>query len=132
MVFYGRDKAPFSDVPQAWVNGPVYPAIYHAYKDKTDNMCDHLKLSDFCNGNPEEELEKLTKDMKLDFELIESIVLVYGAKSQNELIFMTHSEKPWVEMREGLRPYAYSEKEMSLDTMYEYYKERHERNQAKA
>ena len=45
MVFYGRDNTLFRDVPQAWVNGPVYPAIYHIYKNKAANMCDHLDSS---------------------------------------------------------------------------------------
>ena len=27
MVFFGRQRQLFSDVPQAWVNGPVYPTI---------------------------------------------------------------------------------------------------------
>lgn len=27
MVFFGRQRQLFADVPQAWVNGPVYPTI---------------------------------------------------------------------------------------------------------
>ena len=30
MVFFGRSKTLFADVPQAWVNGPVYPSIYES------------------------------------------------------------------------------------------------------
>ncbi len=132
MVFYGRENVPFSDKPQAWVNGPVYPVIFHVYKTKTANMCDHLKASDFYEGAPEKGLEEICDNIHLDFELLESIILLYGSKTQNDLIFLTHSEKPWVEMREGLRPFDRSERELSLDTMYQYYKERHERNMAKA
>jgi len=132
MVFYGREALVFADRPQAWVNGPVYPAIYHEYKDKTANMCDHLKLSDFSEKAPETALSEISSSMDLDFELIESIVLLYGAKSQNELIFLTHSEQPWVEQREGLRPFDRSEKELSLDTMHDFYKARHDRNRQKA
>lgn len=132
MVFYGKENVPFSEKPQAWVNGPVYPSIYHMYKDKAVNMCDHLRESAFYDGKPEDGLAELTSGMKLDFELLESIILLYGSKTQNDLIFMTHSEKPWVEKREGLRPFDRSERELSLDTMYDYYKERHDRNRAKA
>lgn len=132
MVFYGREVLPFDDVPQAWVNGPVYPSIYHQYKSKTANMCDHLKATDFFEGPVEEELERLTNNMAdLDFELLESVIMLYGRKSQNDLIFLTHSELPWVEKREGLRPFDRSEKELSLDTMHDYYKARHERNMAR-
>lgn len=34
-------------------------------------------------------------------------------------------------MREGLKPYDYSDREISLDTMHDYYKERYDRNRAK-
>lgn len=133
MVFYGKGKVPFSDKPQAWVNGPVYPEVYYAYKDKTANMCDHLQASDFCEGAPEEAMRELADRLHgLDFELLESVILLYGSKSQNDLIFITHSETPWVEAREGLKPFERSNKELSLDTMREYYKERHDRNMAKA
>ena len=132
MVFYGKENVPFLEKPQAWVNGPVYPSIYYAYKDKAANMCDHLDVSAFYDGAPDEGLAKLTESMNLDFELLESIILLYGSKTQNDLIFMTHSEKPWVEKRKGLRPFGRSDRELSLDTMYNYYKERHDHNRAKA
>ena len=47
MVFFGRENTLFVNVPQAWVNGPVYPVIYDAYKDKVSGMCEHLNISDF-------------------------------------------------------------------------------------
>lgn len=132
MVFYGKENTPFIDKPQAWVNGPVYPEIYRIYKNKAVNMCDHLGSSAFCEGSAEDALAALTKDMTLDFELLESIILLYGSKTQNDLIFMTHSELPWAEKREGLRPFDRSDRELSLDTMYKYYKQRHDRNRTKA
>ena len=133
MVFYGKGNAPFADKPQVWVNGPVYPEVYLAYKGKTANMCDHLKASDFCEGEPEVAMRELTGILDgLDFELLESIILLYGSKSQNDLIFLTHSERPWAEAREGLRPFDRSNKELSLEIMYEYYKARHDHNRNKA
>lgn len=133
MVFYGKENAPFEDKPQAWVNGPVYPEIYVTYKDKTANMCDHLKASDFCEGEPWVAMSELTGMLEgLDFELLESIILLYGSKSQNDMIFLTHSERPWVEARKDLRPFDRSTQELSLDTMYEYYKARHDRNRNKS
>ena len=62
--------------------------------------------------------------------LLEQIVLMYGTKTQNQLIYLTHSEKPWCEMRDGLEPFERSNKKISLDTMYQYYAERHARNLA--
>jgi uncharacterized phage-associated protein len=135
MVFFGRENTIFAEAPEAWVNGPVYLTIYREYKDKTDNMCDHLHAEDFCTGNPISALEEITHELDFNseqLELIESVIMLYGSKTQNQLIFMTHTEKPWVEMREGLAPYQRSEKKLSFDTMYSYYKERHEHNRAKA
>lgn len=138
MVFFGRDKTLFHDTPQAWVNGPVYPSIYYRYKSKVPNMCDHMKASHFDineEGSVIDELRLLSDKMSLnkeEMELIDSVVMLYGSKTQNALIFLTHAEKPWVEKREGLRPFDRSQTELSLDTMYEYYKERHEKSRANA
>lgn len=134
MVFLGRENTLFKDVPQAWVNGPVYPAIYHEYKEKADNMCDHLDASDFYDGDPEEGFRIYSGILNLDeenTELIESIMMLYGAQTQNKLIWLTHSERPWAETRGDLPPYQRSEKEIPLDLMYLYYKERHEKNRSR-
>lgn len=131
MVMGGRENTLFPDIPQAWVNGPVYPVIYHEYKSKTANMCDHLHASDFTSGNPEEALKVVYNKLCLGHEyteLIESVITLYGAKTQNQLIFMTHSESPWAETRGQLPPFERSEKEIPLDLMYNYYLERHNRN----
>ena len=132
MVFFGRRHTLFAEVPQAWVNGPVYPCVYYKYRDRVPGMCDYLSLADFTTDeNLEEALEKVSR--ALDFtadeqELIESVITLYGAKTQNELILYTHAEQPWAEQREGLAPYQRSDRELSLDTMYAYYKARHDNN----
>jgi len=131
MVFFGRENTLFAEKPQAWVNGPVYPSIYNEYKDKTETMRDHLKLSDFYQGSLEDGFKEYAEKMNFEpdeAELLESIILLYGEKSQNHLVFFTHTEKPWTEKREGLKPFERSTAELSLDTMYSYYKERHESN----
>ena len=135
MVFFGRENTLFEDNPQAWVNGPVYPAIYYEYKDKTDDMCGHLHAKDFgCTDETlAEEAAKLAMKMGLtkdEMECIDSIVMLYGSKSQNQLIFMTHAESPWADQRKGLSPFDYSQNQISLDSMYEYYKARYDRNRA--
>ncbi len=131
MVFFGRQRQMFADVPQAWVNGPVYPAIYNVWKGR--NMCDHLSPEDFgtTGEDMDDALMSVTKQLGLDAEeiqLLEQVVLKYGSKSQNYLIFLTHSELPWCEKREGLMPYERSVAPLSLDTMCSYYSERHARN----
>ena len=131
MVFFGRDNTLFPDVPQAWVNGPVYPVIYNAYKDKVSGMCDHLDARSFGETDACLGLEAVARKLDLterQVELLESVINLYGSKTQNQLVLFTHSEKPWTEKREGLRPYEKSTMELSLDTMYQYYKERYDRN----
>ena len=133
MVFGGRENQLFADVPEAWVNGPVYPVIYEMWKDY--GMCDHLSYEDF--GTTKESamdaFKQLSNSMSMtenERGLLEQIVLMYGTKTQNQLIYLTHSEKPWCEMREGLEPFERSNKKISLDTMCKYYSERHARNLA--
>lgn len=131
MVFFGRQRQLFADVPQAWVNGPVYPTIYNMWKNR--NMCEHLAPADFETTEDvmDEALGEVTKQLGLgddEIQLLEQIVLKYGSKSQNYLIFLTHSELPWCEKREGLKPYERSVNPLSLDTMYSYYAERHTKN----
>ena len=131
MVFYGRGNTLFRETPQAWVNGPVYPSIYHIYKDKAANMCDHLDSSVFYDGDAIEGLTILTYSLGLDadqIETLESVIMMYGRQSQNQLIWLTHSEQPWASARNGLAPFEKSEREISLDLMYSYYLERHNRN----
>lgn len=136
MVSFGRENQLFACAPQAWVNGPVYPEIYYIYKDMVFGMCDHLKMDNFIHhGEDASDKERtLLKKMALtqdEIALTERVILLYGSRTQNQLILLTHSEKPWSEMREGLMPYDYSNREISLDTMHDYYKQRYDRNRAK-
>lgn len=131
MVFYGRQNTLFQDIPQAWVNGPVYPVIYYQYKDKCANMCDHLGLESFGANDIMCDFRDISLKLSLDddkMELLESVLLLYGRQTQNQLIWLTHSEVPWAEARRGLAPWEKSEKELSLDLMYEYYLNRRNRN----
>lgn len=135
LVYFGMENTLFDDVPHAWVNGPVYPVIYYEYKDKVPGMCDHLKITDFIaeDVDIQDEITRLVTKMGLtndEIDLTERVIMLYGSKTQNQLIFLTHSEKPWSEQREGMAPYEYSDKEISINTMYNYYKERYDRNRA--
>jgi len=135
MVFFGRENTLFEDIPEAWVNGPVYPVIYHIYKDKVSGMFDNLRLSDFTDIKDEESAFRMISNKmaftKDEEEFIDSVITLYGSKSENELVLYTHIEKPWSEKREGLKPYENSNEKLSLDTIYNYYRSRHKRNQEK-
>ncbi len=137
MVFFGREEVLFEEVPQAWVNGPVYPEIFHEYKGMVPSMCDHLGMEHFgVHGDMDINtcIKSLATELHLtkkQIGLIDSVIQIYGTKTQNQLILTTHSELPWSEARDGLMPYERSEKAISLDTMCSYYKERHDRNRSK-
>lgn len=133
MVFFGRENTLFEDIPQAWVNGPVYPSIYHEYRYKVANMCDHLKVEHFTDGDIHSKMESIVSKNGWDsetVELLDSIIMLYGSKTQNQLIFLTHAEMPWTEARKELPPYASSQNPISLDTMHSYYKARRERKKS--
>ncbi len=137
MVFFGRENTLVAEAPHAWVNGPVYPQIYREYKNCVPGMCDHLSPIHFGVDDIDKIPEvagKIAEELAFSddqIQLIDSVIKLYGAKTQNQLIFATHCEDPWCEMREGLRPYEKSDAEMSLDTMYRYYKDRYDRNRSK-
>ena len=136
MVFFGRENTLFDCAPEAWVNGPVYPVIYKIYRDKVSGMCDHLGYQDF--GCIEQDASDVCAVLlgglglsETENELLMRVIMLYGSKTQNQLIFMTHSEKPWSEARGTLRPFERSDRVISMDTMYAYYNERYQRNHSR-
>lgn len=138
MVFFGREQTLFAEVPQAWVNGPVYPSVYHLFSHKL-GVYDGFRKEHFCDSldveKPTDELiSELVNKMDLSKDqltLSDRILTLYGTKSQDELVLMTHCEEPWCEQREGLLPFERSDRELSLDTMYRYYKTRHDFNRSR-
>lgn len=129
-VFFKKENTLFDDLPQAWVNGPVYPAVFVQYRYK--NMRDQLTERDFAgNEDVEGELRRLAKVLSFsndEVACLDSIITLYGAKSQDELVAITHSERPWAEARAGLLPFESSNNVISLDTMYDYYNTRYQNN----
>lgn len=140
-MVYFNNKLIFEEKPEAWVNGPVYKTVYDVYKNI--GLYDQIKPQDVINPfDPKDETKcildnliaissklSLTKDQ---IEFLESIYEHYGTMSHDRLVFLTHAEEPWSEAREGLSPFDYSHKKLSLDTMFTYYSERLKRNRVKA
>ena len=120
------DKNPlFEEVPEAWVNGPVYRPIYNQLKDL--GTYNNLVLNDSYGKNIDDEFIKIKEKINLgkdQSEFIDSIFKHYGLMSHEKLVFLTHSEKPWNSAREGMGPFDYSDNKISLDLMYDFYKNR--------
>ncbi|MBS0029472.1 Panacea domain-containing protein [Chitinophaga sp. 22321] len=129
LVFF--DKHPlFNEVPEAWVNGPVYRTIYTKYSKswfKNNALIPELpegaKFLDVAN----EMLDTLHLDEK-QTSFVNAILTKYGFMEPERLVYLTHAELPWNEARSGVGLLERSNKEISLDTMYSYYKSRVEKN----
>lgn len=94
---------------QAWVHGPVSPALYDRFKNfgyDTIRLCGEYK----CNMKEE------------DIELLENVWETYGEQTGNSLEALTHRELPWLEARKG---YGENEKctvVISPEVMKKYYR----------
>jgi uncharacterized phage-associated protein len=114
LVYYSQawslvwDEAPlFSERIEAWANGPVVRELYEAHRG-------HFQVSEWPAGNP----EVLTQPQR---DSIEAVLEFYGHRSAQWLSDLTHMEAPWRRAREGLQPGERGFREISLDTMAEYY-----------
>lgn len=92
---------------QAWVHGPVSPSLYATYKDNGWNLINKTsKVPAFSNNL---------------LEILEAVWLTYGDKGGNELEAISHSEKPWIQARAGLKDNESSVNPISTDVMREFY-----------
>ena len=108
LALYDRDLLPGSDF-QAWVHGPVNPALYAKYKDYGWN--------DIPQTNDNSELF----DAK-ELDLLESVWLTYGGMTANALEAQTHVEDPWRQTRRGVPDFVNCEAVIGIGLMREYYK----------
>lgn len=100
---------------EAWVHGPVNQTLYKRFKGFGWH---ELKIT-----NPEEvmaRIEPLFTDEQI--EVLESVWDTYGEYGADQLEALTHSERPWLEQRNGLGKYESSNRLISSSTMKEFYK----------
>lgn len=129
MVFFDGQLL-LDDKPQAWVNGPVYPSVFARFK--STGRYDMLRKEDFVSeGTLTEAIEAYGKKLGLKAkqqEVLNKLLLIYGAKNQDQLVFMTHCEMPWSKARADLEPFENSDNVISFKDMYTFYKERYDNN----
>ena len=129
MVFFDKQLL-FEDQPQAWVNGPVYPSVYERFK--TTGRYTQLKKEDFITeGVLTDAINAYADKLALtpnQINVLNKLVLIYGSKNQDQLVFMTHCEMPWSIARGDLEPFENSETPISFEDMYDFYKKRYETN----
>lgn len=114
LVYYSQawslvwDEEPlFRDRVEAWVNGPVIPALYRLHRGT-------FKVSTWPEGDP----GALSPKQR---ETVDAVLTYYGDKSSQWLSDLTHREAPWNEARKGLDPGDASKREISHASMAEYY-----------
>lgn len=105
----------FNENIEAWPNGPVLPSLYKELKKYGSAPIPE----DFIDAGSEEELTKqFPKDV---LETLDKVYEKYMTLTAFELVVLTHSEKPWVEARKGLRSNETSHKPISDDHIKEQY-----------
>jgi uncharacterized phage-associated protein len=108
-------KSLFDDDIEAWVHGPVVANVYGEYKDFGFNPI-HI---DTCDDKAVANEIGLNEDQ---IELIDSVLLKYGPLSSFQLEMLTHSEKPWLEARAGLKATESGTEKINRNTMMNFYK----------
>jgi uncharacterized phage-associated protein len=106
---------------EAWVHGPVIHSLYAEYKkfgyapirssyEKGESAED--KLTDLLKAS------KISKDHQ---ELVFTVLNRYGSLSSYQLETLSHSETPWKQARQGLKPYQACGNVIDKNVMKSYY-----------
>ena len=105
----------FEEEIQAWIHGPVCPAlwsVYHKYKWN--------------------EIPKVDKSFDFTSKVIKILNAVYDnyhEMSGADLEALTHTEDPWINARGDLAPYESCTNVISKEAMTEYYSRIYEEDQ---
>lgn len=114
LVYYSQawhlvweEKPLFGERIEAWANGPVAPELYSKHRGLFS-----VSSIDGSDANRITDEEETTIDSVIDF---------YGKYNGQQLSDLTHAEKPWAKAREGLESQERSGKEITHESMAEYY-----------
>lgn len=89
------DHSMFIEHSQAWVHGPVYPDVYHLFKQFSFNPIDDDRFVLF------EELENTLSEEEC--HVIDLVIHTYGLYSTKVLETITHTQDPWISARKGYK-----------------------------
>jgi uncharacterized phage-associated protein len=103
------EKPLFPNLIQAWVNGPVVPAVYNHHRGRY-----FVSRGDFPTGCP----DALDSGQR---ETVDAVLGHYGNRSSQWLIDLTHAEDPWKQARIGLAPGERGNSEITYASMADYY-----------
>ena len=103
------EKPTFTQKIEAWANGPVIRDFFYFHKGFYS-----IHYNDLSLGNE----NLLSQEQK---NVIDDVLEFYGDKKPQWLIELTHSEDPWITARKGLLPNESGNKEITLESMQQYY-----------
>ena len=130
LVFFDNNPL-FNEVPEAWVNGPVYRKVFNRFKNF--QIYNPLTLKETYDVDKTFEESKLKLDLDSEqWDFLNAILRHYGLMPHEKLVYLTHSENPWNEARGDLSAFDYSDNKISYESMYQYYKIRHDSDNAKS
>lgn len=111
-------KKLFGEKIQAWPSGPVIPSLYNELKQygSAPVSLEYLGVTSEEKIGPL--IEKFPSNIK---PTLDAVYEQYISKSAFELVALTHSEKPWLEAREGLSPTERSNVTISDETIFQQY-----------
>lgn len=100
----------FDEHFEAWVHGPVLPALYQDVKEfHSDDI-------------PKNYFEKYRESFSTDtLNLFEQIKKVYGAYNGNQLESIVHQEDPWIHARKGCSSYEICKNIIMDGEIFSYY-----------
>lgn len=107
---------------EAWIHGPVCVPVYQQYRafgysnirqEYKNGISSSQFINNFKQGRSQEELSKI--------EMIDAVFNKYAQLTSLQLELLTHSEKPWIEAREGLSPIETGKVVIKESTMKEFY-----------
>jgi uncharacterized phage-associated protein len=102
-----EDHPLFEERIEAWVNGPVVPALYEFHRG-------NYQVTKWPKGDA----SALAPE---DASTVDAVLKFYGKQSSQWLSDLTHSEEPWIKARKGLSPTQRGHAEITLESMAEYY-----------
>ena len=94
---------------EAWIHGPVSPALYDRFKEFGYSK---ILIKDGYISAVDE----------IDIELLESVWQTYGDHTGNALESLSHKEQPWISARIGYDAEERCNVPISLDVMKAYYR----------
>ena len=105
------DENLISEPFEAWIHGPVNPALYDVYKDYGGeiDLTSEIKKSNI-------------KNFDEFYTFVLQVYDSYGHLDENELEIISHEEKPWIEARGSKRPWEACDTVISEETIKYFYR----------